>query len=98
MSACVVDNSVCVGAGRAHTVFYGWGSPALILGMLVSSVPDNTLCSIIMRHYLPLGMHVDKVFFPHLLPCLLIPFLPLSSSVFLLEVSVSSLLLVVLER
>lgn len=40
---------VCVCAGTAHTVFYRGGFPASIGGMLVSSAPDNTPCSIIMR-------------------------------------------------
>lgn len=85
---------VCLSAGRAHAAFYRGAFPSSIHGMLVSSAPDNTPCSIIMRHHTPLGTQADKVF----LPSLLIHSFPLFPSVFLLKISFSSLLLVVLER
>lgn len=52
---------VCVCCtGRAHTMFYRGASPTSIRGMLVSSAPDNTPCSIIMRRHTPLGTQADE--------------------------------------
>lgn len=70
---------VCLSAGRAHAAFYSGAFPSSIHGVLVSSAPDNTPCSIIMRHHTPLGTQADKVFFfPSFLPSLLIHSFPLS--------------------
>lgn len=95
MPVCVACKHVC--ASSAHTVFYRGASPTSICCILVSSALDNTACSIIMRHHTPLGMQADKAFF---LPSFLSSHSLLTSlllSVFLLKVSFSSLLLVVLE-
>ncbi len=96
---CVRPMNMCDRAGRAHTVFYRGVFPTSIRDMLVSSAPDNTPCSIIMRHHTPLGTQADKKSFfflssfsSHSLPT------SLFLSVCLLKVSFSSLLLVVLER
>lgn len=51
---CVWPVNLC---GSAHTVFYRGASPTSIRGMLVSSAPDNSACSIIMRRHTPLGTH-----------------------------------------
>lgn len=90
---CVCMWMLC--AGRAHTVFYRGVSPTSIRGVLVSSAPDNTPCSIIMRRHTPLGTQafssLSSLSCYSLTDSLLL-------SVFLLKVSFSSLLLVVLER
>lgn len=49
------------------------GFPTSIHGVLVSSAPDNTPSSIIMRCHTPLGTQADKVFFSPFLPSLVIP-------------------------
>lgn len=49
----LVGVCVCVRVVRAHTVFYRGASPTSIRGVLVSSAPDNTPCSIIMRRHTP---------------------------------------------
>lgn len=41
-------------------MFYRGAFPTSICGMLVSSAPDNTPCSIIIRHQTPLGTQADK--------------------------------------
>lgn len=73
---------VCVwpmnGVGTTHAVFYRGAFPTSIHGMLVSSAPDNTPCSIIMRHHTPLGTQADKKSFFFFLLFSFSPYLSLS--------------------